>query len=266
MPKKANEKLIDSKNKKGLSKGNNNKKIDLKEDKNIDLKSNTKAVKTSSSKKSSPENAKSIKKSSSKAKKTTVKVNMKHLTEYYDLPYSYNKTVVKVLAQTPKTLFVYWEISDDDRLNYIKNFGEDFFNTTKPFLVVTNNTKNYSFEIEINDFANSWYFNIFDEACDYSVELIRKPIPNSDTADSKISDRVSIAVSNEIESPNGHILFDKISNNLYFRNVKTNDTYSKDIANLSFMKKINKIYTTSDLYKALYKDENILELNNPTSN
>ena len=37
------------------------------------------------------------------------------IVEYYDLPYRYNQTVVKVLAQTPNTLFVYWDISDDDR-------------------------------------------------------------------------------------------------------------------------------------------------------
>ena len=37
--------------------------------------------------------------------------------EYYDLPYRYNQTVVRVLAQTPTTLFIYWDISDIDRAN-----------------------------------------------------------------------------------------------------------------------------------------------------
>ena len=48
-------------------------------------------------------------------KSTTTKKRNEFLSEYYDLPYKYNKTVVKILAQTPKTLFVYWEISDKDR-------------------------------------------------------------------------------------------------------------------------------------------------------
>ena len=38
-----------------------------------------------------------------------------YLLEYYDLPYRYNETIVKILAQTPKKLFVYWDISDKDR-------------------------------------------------------------------------------------------------------------------------------------------------------
>ena len=39
------------------------------------------------------------------------------ILEYYDLPYKYNKTVIKALAQNPNTLFVYWEISDEDIQN-----------------------------------------------------------------------------------------------------------------------------------------------------
>ena len=40
--------------------------------------------------------------------------------------------------------FVYWDISDSDKENYIKNYGEFFFNDTKPVLIVHNETKNYS--------------------------------------------------------------------------------------------------------------------------
>ena len=68
----------------------------------------------------------------------------------------YNKTVVRVLAQTPKMLFIYWEISDEDRNKLIDSFGENFFNSTKPVLIVYNDTLNYSFEVTIDDFANSW--------------------------------------------------------------------------------------------------------------
>ncbi|MEI3434642.1 MAG: hypothetical protein V8R26_06685 [Clostridia bacterium] len=38
---------------------------------------------------------------------------------------------------------------------------------------------NYTFEIEINDFANCWYFNINDEKCEYVVELGRRPKNNN---------------------------------------------------------------------------------------
>ena len=44
-----------------------------------------------------------------------------NILEYYDLPYRYNETVVKILAQTPKILFVYWDVSDNDRENIKKN-------------------------------------------------------------------------------------------------------------------------------------------------
>ncbi len=30
---------------------------------------------------------------------------------------------------------------------------------------------NYTFEIEINDFANSWYLHVNDGNCEYKVEL-----------------------------------------------------------------------------------------------
>ena len=79
--------------------------------------------------------------------------------EYYDLPYRYNQTVIRVLAQTPSTLFIYWDISDKDRKNFEKQYGENFFQETKPVLIVHNDTLGYSFEVEINDFANSWYLH-----------------------------------------------------------------------------------------------------------
>ena len=49
------------------------------------------------------------------------------VSEYYDLPFKYNKTVVKTLAQTPTTLFVYWEISDEDVEKYKGQYGENFY-------------------------------------------------------------------------------------------------------------------------------------------
>lgn len=195
----------------------------------------------------------------SNSKSTTSKID---LIEYYDLPYRYNQTIVKVLAQTPKTLFVYWDISDADRQNYVKQYGENFFNTTKPVLIIHNVTMNYTFEIEINDFANCWYFNINDEKCEYVVELGRRPKSNEIVIP---NDYLHVTSSNKIESPNGHVLFEKAQKTLYYRDVKTNKTYSKDIANLEFIKYFGKIYSLNSLYKEMYKDETLTNINNPSS-
>ena len=196
-------------------------------------------------------------------KNTKSKKQPINVLEYYDLPYRYNKTIVKVLAQTPKTLFVYWDISDSDRESYIKEYGENFFENTKPVLIIHNTTMNYTFEIEINDFANCWYFNINDEKCEYLVELGRRPKSNNKVIP---NDYLYITSSNKIESPNGHILFEKEQKTLYYRNVKTNQTYSKDIANLEFIKYFGRIYNIYDMYKKIYKEEEFLQgPNNPTS-
>lgn len=197
----------------------------------------------------------------------TSKNKKTNLIEYYDLPYRYNQTVVKVLAQTPNNLFIYWDISDKDRDNYKKQYGENFFENTKPVLIVHNDTLNYTFEVDINDFANSWYLHINDSKCDYRVELGRRPITKLEKNEN--TDYIYISSSNEIESPNDHVLFNKNQNMVYFKNTKTGTVTNKKIsANISFMRNMGKIYNISDLYKAIYKDENIediFDLSNPSS-
>lgn len=197
----------------------------------------------------------------------TSKDKKANIIEYYDLPYRYNQTVVKVLAQTPNNLFIYWDISDKDRNNYKKQYGENFFESTKPVLIVHNDTLNYSFEVDINDFANSWYLHINDSKCDYRIELGRRPITKLEKNEN--TDYIYISSSNEIESPNDHVLFNKNQNMVYFKNTKTGTVTNKKInANISFMRNMGKIYNIYDLYKAIYKDENIEEifdLSNPSS-
>lgn len=197
----------------------------------------------------------------------TSKNKKTNIIEYYDLPYRYNQTVVKVLAQTPNNLFIYWDISDKDRDNYKKQYGENFFENTKPVLIVHNDTLNYTFEVDINDFANSWYLHINDSKCDYRVELGRRPITKLEKNEN--TDYIYISSSNEIESPNDHVLFNKNQNMVYFKNTKTGTVTNKKIsANISFMRNMGKIYNISDLYKTIYKDENIediFDLSNPSS-
>lgn len=200
------------------------------------------------------------------ATKKSTKKEKVEIIEYYDLPYRYNQTVVKVLAQTPNTLFVYWDISDDDKNKYIEEYGEYFFNNTKPVLIVHNLTMNYSFEIDINDFANSWYLTIADSNCDYKIELGRRPINEYVTINNNY---LYIANSNDIDAPNDHILFDNLSKFVYFRNVKTNTTTKKDIISFSLLRKIGKVSSIEEFYKKMYANEKIsfdkLDLRNPSS-
>ena len=96
------------------------------------------------------------------------------ILEYYDLPYRYNKTTVKFLAQNPHTLFVYWEISDEDKNNLIKKYGNDFFKTTIPLLVLTDLKNNKTYEIQIDDFTNNWYIHVNESHLQYQITLARK--------------------------------------------------------------------------------------------
>lgn len=212
----------------------------------------TTAKKATASKKVATLKKTSTKKSTRKTtKKALVKVDAIPVVEYYDLPYRYNQTVVKLLAQTPTTLFVYWDISDEDRENYKKTFGEYFFEETKPVLIVKNNTMNYSFEVEINDFANSWYLHINDSKCDYSIELGRRPI-SAEAYNKMSTDYIYVTTSNDIESPNDRILFNIDEQKVYYRNVKNNVTTTRQI---SFINSMGKIYNIYDLYNALYESE-----------
>lgn len=182
------------------------------------------------------------------------------LPEYYDLPYRYNETIVKILAQTPTILFVYWDISDEDRNSLVEMHGDNFFYETRPILVVHNITKNYSFEIEINDFANSWYIRTQEPNCDYIIELGRR-------FNNQTSEYIYINSSNGIVSPNDHVLFEKENlGNVLFKNVKTNKLSSKDFGSLRFINDIDKLYgNIYDIYSKLYNDEVFDELKNPSS-
>lgn len=218
-------------------------------------KSNTKTISTTSSK------------TQTTKKKTTTSTTKKkaNIVEYYDLPYRYNQTIVKVLAQTPTNLFIYWDISDTDRKNLEKQYGADFFTTTRPVLIIHNDTLDYHFEVEINDFANSWYLHVADSKCDYRIELGRRPIVKTDKLN---MDYIYVTTSNEIESPNDRILFDNKQKMVYFRNVKTGKETSKPISSISFMRNMGKIYDIYDLYKIIYQNENIGEqyhVSNPSS-
>lgn len=218
--------------------------------------SRTKA-KTSKVKSDSPAVSKTKKtKSATSAKSKTNSAEIEIL-EYYDLPYKYGNTLVKLLAQTPKTLFVYWEISDLDIANYKEKYGDNFFFITKPILIVHNLTLDETYEVEINDFANCWYLNIENADCKYDIELARKFIQSPITKAAKKNEYLFISKSNDLTAPNDHILLEKLVNFVTFRDVSTGEHIKKNIKSFKFL---NDLY---EFYKNMYKDE---ILNNPSSN
>lgn len=252
--KKATTKRIDTQNKKASSKSvsKTKSKSEVASKSTLRVKSHTDTKKSVSS---------TTKMTPSKTNKLKIKPTAKPmLAEYYDLPYRYNQTTVKILAQTPTTLFVYWDVSDDDRNILMNKHGDNLFHDTIPILLVHNITKNYSFEIQINDFANSWYIRTQEPNCDYVVELVRKRINDN-------NEYIHIYSSNEIVSPNDHVLFEKSDlGNIVFRNVKTGSISSKDFGSLRFINDIDKLYgNVYDVYSRLYKDETLNEIANPTS-
>ena len=220
---------------------------------------NKKATAKTSSKKASSKEVKPTKKTNTKKAKTTKAVAKKALDnqpklkvdilEYYDLPYRYNQTVVKLLFQTPTTLFVYWDITDKDRQNYVEKYGENFFNNTRPVLIVHNETKNYTYELDINDFANSWYLTVPDADCKYVIELGRRPNNNEVNIP---DDYIYITSSNQLNAPNDKILFEPQDGIITYKNAKTYKLSTKDFGSITFMKNLSDMYS---LYSKLYNNE-----------
>ena len=268
------------------------KAVAKKESSKTTQKTAAKQTKKAAVKKSTTKKATTISKKSTVAKKaaTTKKTSLPiektiaEVVEYYDLPYRYNETIVKILYQTPDTLFVYWDIADSDRENYIKQYGENFFNITRPVLIVHNDSMKYSFEIPINDFANSWYLHINDSKCNYRVELGRRPNYYSQEATKEIEEKIKtdyiyVSSSNKIESPNDRVLFNTNENNtIKFRNIKNHQERSVSlydiVKRLPAIKKVQNIpYISEELletiYAGIYQNEDIKLFeeirNNPSS-
>lgn len=262
-----------TKTKKASSKTKSTKKLHGKNDNT--LKPNNKVKSVSKGKTASSKNrVSSTRKKATSTKKTPTKksaaIEKEVATpvldmEYYDLPYRYNETIVKVLAQTPKSLFVYWDISDYDRENLVKTFGENFFNDTIPFLRITNVNNGYSFDVDIDDFANGWYVPITDAKCTYDVSLLRKQRPFHNKI---VEHEIYVTTSNKIETPNDHILFEKSSPTVLYKNVKNNNVTTKILPTSIYKKSRKTIYGLYEYYKEIYQNEDIdeiFDLNNPSS-
>jgi hypothetical protein len=237
------------------------------------------AKKATATKKTAVKKATATKKATT-AKKTTTKkpavkksvtvekvvdpVPFKDVPEYYDLPYRYNHTVIKLLAQNPTTLFVYWDLNDYDRDQLLQTYGDNFFNETYPVLVIHNLTDNYTFEERIDDFANNWYIHVNDSKCTYTVELGRRPNEGQSITNSfndLNTDYINLSWSNPIENPNDHVLFYKNHDKLYFKNISNDNVRVYEI----------NLKDDAPLVKDIYKNYNLsdqddrFDMNNPSS-
>ena len=146
-------------------------------------------------------------------------------------------------------------------------------------MIIHNKTMNYSFEVDIDDFANSWYLHVNDSYCEYDLELGRRPIPvnynympNYDIEkNGPISPietpYIYISSSNDITTPNDKILFN-LKQKINFRNVKTNDVIQRDINDFPHIYKDGQFINIYKLFKFLYKNEILahrFDLSNPSS-
>ncbi len=212
---------------------------------------------------------------SKKSDETKKEEKPKFILEYYDLPYRYNETIVKVLAQTPQKLFVYWDISDNDRKKYEDTFGQNFYNNTYPVLLLYNEDKQYVREIAVNDFANSWYIDISDPKTKYIIQLGRKfkdgylDIDYDKVRRNNIilrNDYLPYAESNMMEAPNDHVLIEELPDFIRFRNVKTNEEYLIDVKGMRQL--FGKNYDVSAFYKDQFDGEfenGKFDMKNPSS-
>ena len=111
----------------------------------------------------------------------------------------------------------------------------------------------YHYEVDINDFANSWYLHLPDSNCHYRVELGRRPINHYVSIP---NDYLSISSSNEMITPNDHILFESIGQTVTFKNVKTNQIQVTSISSIvpAVYRNDNKL-PIQKLFAMFYKKE-----------
>lgn len=172
-----------------------------------------------------------------KINKKTYSKKIEQIEEKYCLPFSYNLTTVKFVAQNPNTLFIYWEVSDKAISKIKKEYGDDFLEKTYTVLVVHNLTHDYSYTVPVNEFSNNWYLHVNSPTDTFQITLGRKEKTHL-FDEPRI---ITIASSNILETPNDHVLSYDDNQIINIQNVITNEIISTnlgkntDVLNNSFV-------------------------------
>ena len=91
----------------------------------------------------------------------------------YYFPAGYGDTKITLLARDPYWLFAYWEVSENRRNSFIREFGSELWEKSIPVLKLTNISRNEIAYIRVNDESNNWYINVPDPGSLYSAEIGR---------------------------------------------------------------------------------------------
>ena len=90
------------------------------------------------------------------------------------IPAVYGDNKVVLMARDPHYLYAYWEISNDTKQKFFRDFGYELWDNSVPVLKVTNVSNNKSFYIQINDYTNNRYIHVDDSNSQYIAELGRR--------------------------------------------------------------------------------------------
>lgn len=180
-----------------------------------------------------------------------------NFSEFYDLPLRYNKTIVRLISQSPKKLFVYWDISDKDKKDLETKYSKNIWEESYPILIVKNKNNGDFFEVKVNDFANSWYIDINDNSAKYEVELARRFFNNSNKL-------LHISNSNNFVSSNKHINFSDQKYILFKNILNDKNEYIENTKNLK--NNMSKIYNIgSKEFEDMLKNNSNIHINSLNS-
>ncbi len=95
-----------------------------------------------------------------------------------DIPYQYDQDKIVLQVRDPHWVHAYWELKSQTLEGLKARLGDDFFHAKKVLRVydVTNivfngSNANSFFDLQVNDFANSWYINTNGPGRAFCVDL-----------------------------------------------------------------------------------------------
>jgi len=92
-----------------------------------------------------------------------------------EFPRSYGKNQLTLLVRDPEWLYAYWEITATVQSEFSRQFG-DIWNLSRPTLRVydvTDENKKTFYDIQIQDYAESWYIHVGKPNHTFFVDLGR---------------------------------------------------------------------------------------------